>query len=194
MSCPDSSPPLRSRSRHEGTGLFGDAACALPGTPLARRACRHGDAQSRFCRLYVERSSKRPQRALLAARHLKSERAKLNFGTWSFPRHSGRALVSFAYLPEVLDELRMSFRILDVEVDAQHSQPCGKHLKGIFRQSALIAEPWCVTGHDTPQLPDHDYLPRTRQCIPRITTSPLCSSPWQHSEVRLSGSCSSNVR
>jgi hypothetical protein len=34
-------------------------------------------------------------------------------------------------LPEVLDELRMSFRILDVEVDAQHSQPCGKHLRRI---------------------------------------------------------------
>jgi len=34
-------------------------------------------------------------------------------------------------LPEVLDELRMSFRILDVEVDAQHSQPCGKRLRSI---------------------------------------------------------------
>jgi hypothetical protein len=81
--------------------------------------------------LNVERISKRPRRALWAARHLKSERAKLNFGTRSFPRHSGRASVSFACLPEVLDELRMSFRILDVEVDAQHSQPCGKHLRGI---------------------------------------------------------------
>jgi len=80
---------------------------------------------------YVERSSKWPQRALWAACHLKFERARLNFGAWSFPRHSDRASVSFACLPEVLDELRMSFRILDVEVGAQRSQPCGKHLRGI---------------------------------------------------------------
>jgi len=92
----------------------------------------HGDVQSRFCRL-VRRAQLEAAsaNALGRPRHLKSERAKLDFGAWSFPRHSGRALVSFAYLPEVLDELRMSFRILDVEVDAQHSQPCGKHLRGI---------------------------------------------------------------
>jgi hypothetical protein len=34
-------------------------------------------------------------------------------------------------LPEVLDDLRVSFRILDVEVDAQHSQPRGERLWGI---------------------------------------------------------------
>ena len=33
-----------------------------------------------------------------------------------------------------------------------------------------------MTGHDTAQLPDRDYLPRTRQCAPSITT-PLCPSP-----------------
>jgi hypothetical protein len=80
---------------------------------------------------YVERSSKWPQRAFWAACHLKFERARRNFGAWLFPRHSDRASVSFACLPEVLDELRMSFRILDVEVGAQRSQPCGKHLRGI---------------------------------------------------------------
>ena len=55
---------------------------------------------------------------------------ELNFDAW-IPRHSGGASVSFAYLPEVLDELRMSFRILDVEVGAQHSQPRGERLRGI---------------------------------------------------------------
>ena len=79
----------------------------------------------------VERSSKRPQRALWAARHLKSGRAKLNFGAWSFPRPTDRALVSFACLPEVLDEVWMSFGILDVEVGAQHSQPRGERLRSI---------------------------------------------------------------
>ena len=55
---------------------------------------------------------------------------ELNFGAW-IPRHSGGASVSFAYLPEVLYELRMSFRILDVEVGAQHSQPRGERLRSI---------------------------------------------------------------
>jgi hypothetical protein len=55
---------------------------------------------------------------------------ELNFDA-RIPRHSGGASVSFAYLPEVLDELRMSFRILDVEVGAQHSQPHGERLRSI---------------------------------------------------------------
>ena len=70
---------------------------------------------------------------------------KAKFGdTGHSPSTPGHALVSFGYLPQVLDRLRMFFPILDVEVDAQHSQPRGKHLRGICTElgPAFVCVNW----------------------------------------------------